>query len=227
MQFDTKRVAERLAYLKRHDPAEKVFGSNGHHYKLRRRAQESTVVTFEQRYGIELPQDFRRFLLELGNGGAGPYYGILGLDELYEANKDYWCDLTKPFPYSDAWKGDETLLKAIDDAIESDDDERYGRLLQQYDAETAHDGAISICEYGCNLRFLLIVNGDEYGNIWFDKTPDLVGYSPVAVDLDAPAEVYAHWCITDGSESKRPRTTFAEWYNCWLDWASRIVDRRR
>jgi hypothetical protein len=222
-QFDTDEVSRRLTRIRKRDVQHLVFGSNGHRYRLRPTIDETTVVAFETRYGIQLPQDYRRFLLHVGNGGAGPFYGILGLDELYEVKEDYWGDLTKPFPYSDAWSGDRDLLQAIDVATQADDDRRE-QLTEQYWTEMTHDGAIIICEYGCCLRYLLVINGDEHGHIWFDQTADLAGYAPVGINPNVPAEQYADWCVRNASAANLPRTTFGEWYNYWLDWADRFVE---
>jgi len=40
-------------------------------------ATESEVATFEQSAGVRLPDGFREFLKQIGNGGTGPpHYGM-------------------------------------------------------------------------------------------------------------------------------------------------------
>jgi hypothetical protein len=225
MQLDVPKIVDGLRFLREADRNLAVFGANGHNYKLRPCVDEVKVVEFECRYSVRLPDDYRRFLIELGNGGAGPYYGILGLDELYETREDYWNDLSKPFSYRHQWIGPPDLLKAIneEDPNEVDDEDRRGKLIDQYWQVATRDGSISICEYGCALRFLLVLKGPEFGRIWFDATPDMAGYSPVAVDLAAPVQRYGKWCITDQDTPVERRVGFAQWYQCWLDWACRLV----
>jgi hypothetical protein len=76
------------------------------------------------------------------------------LDELYETQADYWNDLSKPFPYRHQWAGPPELLKAIneEDPNEMDDEDRRGKLIDEYWQVASRDGSINICEYGCNLR---------------------------------------------------------------------------
>jgi hypothetical protein len=226
MPLDVPKIVDGLRFLREADRKFSVFGANGHEYKLRSRLDEAMVVEFERRYSLRLPDDYRRFVIEVGNGGAGPYYGIHGLDELYETQEDYWNDLSKPFPYRHQWAGPPDLLKAIEeaDAYESGDEDRRGELIDEYWRLASRDGSINICDYGCNLRFLLIVKGPELARIWFDATPDLAGYSPVAINPAPPIERYGKWCITDYDTPEESRVGFAEWYHCWLDWACRLVE---
>ena len=50
-----------------------VFGENGHDNELNPVLSEEELTQFEAVHGIRLPQDYRQFLLRVGNGGAGPY----------------------------------------------------------------------------------------------------------------------------------------------------------
>src|SRR5437868_2739639 len=99
MQLDVPKIVEGLRFLREADRDRVVFGANGHEYRLRPCLDEEKVGEFERRYSLRLPDDYRRFLMQVGNGGAGPYYGIHGLDELYETKEDYWNDLRGRFPY--------------------------------------------------------------------------------------------------------------------------------
>jgi hypothetical protein len=225
MLLDIPKIVDGLRFLRDADRKLAVFGAVGHEYKLRPCLSRTKIVAFEVRYSIRLPDDYRRFLMEVGNGGAGPYYGIHGLDELDETREDYWNDLSKPFPYLHQYEGPPDLLKAIKEADndESVDEDSSIKLVDEYWLQASRDGSINICEYGCNLRFLLIVNGLEFGRIWFDSTPDLAGYSPVAVNPEAPLQRSGEWCVTRQDNPEEKRVGFAEWYHCWLDWTCRLV----
>jgi hypothetical protein len=59
---------------------------------------ESELAAFEKEHRITLPEEYRTFLLEVGNGGLGPGYGLSTLAE--SAENSPTPDLDKPFPFS-------------------------------------------------------------------------------------------------------------------------------
>ena len=84
-----------------------MFGSAAHDYKLNPPIPVSTIEEFEARHGIRLPDDYRHFVTEIGNGGAGPYYGLFPFGELDEGlsweQGDLIGDVAQPFPHVEAW----------------------------------------------------------------------------------------------------------------------------
>lgn len=61
----------------------------GHQYKFNSCLNESDIASFEQKFGVKLPEEYRDFLLIVGNGGAGPDYGILSLEQSLEEVAGY------------------------------------------------------------------------------------------------------------------------------------------
>src|SRR5208283_4634322 len=90
--FDTRRIKEKLDRLALLDPKYEVFGAYGHRYELFPRLTEKAVSAFEKKWRITLPAGYRQFLIELGNGGAGPSYGVFKLGEEGDSAAD-----SKPF----------------------------------------------------------------------------------------------------------------------------------
>ncbi len=68
-----KRILKLLEQAKAKDPDLMRFGAYSHKYKLSAPASEETIQKFEEQEGIRLPEEYRDFLLFVGNGGAGPY----------------------------------------------------------------------------------------------------------------------------------------------------------
>jgi hypothetical protein len=70
------RVLSKLDRLRAADPEFRLFGADDHEYRCGPRLTPTWLAHLERLYRIELPDDYRRFLAEVGNGGVGPYYGL-------------------------------------------------------------------------------------------------------------------------------------------------------
>lgn len=105
---EAKRIIERLGEL---DARRVVFGASQHQYAPKPRASESELSAFETEQGIRLPAPYRAFLTEIGNGGPGPYYGVLPIDL-----KARW--VARPFPHVRAFElPEEALDESLDGAL--------------------------------------------------------------------------------------------------------------
>lgn len=101
-------IASKLSELTRVDKNFKVFGAERHRYELRPVASEHELAAFESRFHISLPMGYRTFLLQLGNGGAGPYYGLEPLKNALFSDLDYkdstsLIDPSVPFAFEGRW----------------------------------------------------------------------------------------------------------------------------
>jgi hypothetical protein len=114
------------------------------------------VEAFEDRHGIRLPEEYREFLLMIGNGGYGPpSYGVSRLGEtasdMGKDEKDFWTGLPRikePFPFTKPW-------------IWEDGDGSEEGAREQVDC-----GSIYVGNDGCGQYWHLIVTGPERGNVW-------------------------------------------------------------
>lgn len=156
--------------------------------------KEEEILSFEAQHSVQLPAEYRAFLLTVANGGVGPVGGLerLGLFAGIEWDESPGLvgDLSTPFPYTDKWNA-----KPIDGSLPVE--EQYKQQDWYWDRHHVH-GAIPICDLGCGLRQLLIVAGPERGHIWFDDRPDWQGLYP------------------DVRNSSK-RLSFFEWYRNWAD----------
>jgi hypothetical protein len=127
--------------LRRLDPQLRVFGRERRGYRFNDRLSIATVRAFETQHGVELPADYREFVTEVGDGGAGPHYGVESLAEASE-----YSTLSKPFPWTS-----ETKL--------TDED------LEVWEA---NPGVLILAERGCAYTDFMVVNGDAPYRIWSD-----------------------------------------------------------
>ncbi len=84
MPFQEKwcQVLSQLAQLRDYDNNQVVFGAQHHHYVFHPRATASEIANTEKRLGCTFPQELHYVYGEIGNGGVGPDWGLLRLDEL-------------------------------------------------------------------------------------------------------------------------------------------------
>lgn len=128
-----------------------------HRYRLEPVIDDGTVTAFQAMHGVVLPADYREFITRVGNGGAGPFYGVFRLGEMDDGHRhaawgvgELVGDPKKPFPHREAWN---LSSDEIEELEASDDDE----LLRKYWIPV--DGAIPLCHEGCALRDWLVVTG--------------------------------------------------------------------
>lgn len=162
--WDAASLSLRLAAMTEQDPELKRFGADYHGYRLRPPLADRTIRSFERESGVRLPESYRRFLAEVADGGAGPYYGVLGLTEQLD-DEDAVHDLREeclapgflatPFPYTRAIPGPGKGSRA-----------RYEL-----------SGTLVIAEAGCGMFARLVVTGKSAGQVWFDD-PDWGGLAP-------------------------------------------------
>jgi hypothetical protein len=208
--FDEPTVLRLLGDLDLRDWRRRIFGSGSHQYKLNPPLAVSVIEAFETRCGISLPNDYRLFITEIGNGGAGPYYGVLpfGKDD---DDRDWdggglVGDPSKPFRHTTAWNLPESFWGGEPDWSSDTPIEEQDRLMEAWDRELeAHywnpaimTGAIPICHKGCALRQWLVIHGEQRGFVWDDNRADNAGIAPVLSEAGEPV-------------------TFADWYMGWLD----------
>lgn len=213
----------KLSELRVRDSGLSLFGAAAHRYALNPVAAPETIATFEKRNQCVLPETYRDFLIHLGNGGAGPSYGVFPLgmmDHLHDLSpwSEDWVKPSEPFPFTEAYNNDSALRQgapgesafpstsAYEAAYDEWWDEHGEQLSMEYWEEHELRGAIPIVHHGCAQRtWLVVAQGVEYGYLWDDLTPDEGGVRPV-------------------QSSSHHRYTFGEWYMAWLDKALRCLE---
>lgn len=149
------RIRKKLIRVKNKDKNFDVFGSKKHQYNLNKPLSSEEIELFEIINNIKIPFEYRMFLSTLGNGGAGPYYGIYGLD-LHKKDK-YLSEPCKICPSLSDWDWQSITSFRDDNSITDNEyDKSYESLFQ---------GMLPIGTQGSTYNMMLIVNGDYYGRI--------------------------------------------------------------
>jgi hypothetical protein len=215
MPLEPGPIIEALRKLAQRDPQRRLFGANAHDYKLNPRLPPATVSAFEEEHGVALPPDYKGFLTSIGNGGAGPYYGLFRLgkddtsEELPGSRSRLVGDLSAPFPHADAWNLPREFWEGAPDPPPDTPPEAEDELMATWDKvleerywnPAVMNGAIPICHRGCGLYQWLVVTGKQAGYVWNDERADEAGISPLR-----------------GPDGKQ--LTFADWYLQWLETAA-------
>jgi hypothetical protein len=196
------RVARALASLR--TSKSHVFGAEAHGFDLNPELSEAVVAMFERTHGVHLPNDYRAFLTSVGNGGAGPFYGVFPLGKVDDsfALRD-WSEadtgvLSEAFPFDQEWN--DLSSKPDDDLVDRNEAEYLKQMdifENTYWSVALVNGAFPVCQQGCALRILLVVTGDQAGYLWDDRRSEYGGLRPIR--------------LADGSPA-----TFSGWYNEWL-----------
>ncbi|MEN7551093.1 SMI1/KNR4 family protein [Rapidithrix thailandica] len=189
-----KRIKIKLSELKQLDKKFEIFGAFDHKYQFNLPKTEAELTEFESKYGIVLPSGYREFLKEIGNGGAGPYYGLEPLENSIFADLDHMDEKdvlnpSKPFLLEDAWNLD----------FEEATEEEILQAEEKYFDNQWVNGLLRISNYGCGVSLNIVVNGADYGNIWVDDRVNGGGIYP------------------DSFFDQEDKTNFLEWYELWLD----------
>ena len=207
MKEQLQRIQQKLAQAKAADKDLEVFGASSHKYHLNPPVSEAEVLAFEEKYGVSLPEDYRAFMLTIGDAKAkkldfiaGPYYGLYAFgtqvdDLLYEGSEIYLktpCTLS-PDMTQEEWESLSDPL--LTDEEEEDEEEGYViEVEDKYFAERAKvfGGLLPLGSQGCTYYHALVLNGKYAGRV-------------VNVDLDLAQPVFAF------------ETNFLDWYERYLD----------
>ncbi|KHF32674.1 SMI1 / KNR4 family protein [Paenibacillus sp. P1XP2] len=165
-----------------------VFGARVHKYRLQEPLGREALERFENTHGVKLPEEYAAFLTEIGNGGAGPYYGIhpLGARQSIDLDGIGLPSPLRPKTREEAsaepkkhQRGDNDPPEALED--ECGDDSYFCR------------GLLNIGEQGCSYETMLVVTGEFRGKV-------------VYLDLDHPSSSFFTY-----------EANFLDWYERWLD----------
>ena len=163
MQKMTKEYATYLQELVKQaglvDKNRKVFGSEKHDYQLKPVISLSEVQAYEQKHNIKLPSEYVFFITQVGNGGAGPFYGIYGI----HIAKDYLYYTKSGTPFLSSKLTKDVWAEKL---APMDDDNCPDEIFDQIEEEILQ-GTTSIGTQGCSYETLAIAEGAEENRIFY------------------------------------------------------------
>lgn len=132
---------------------------------------ERNVEQFEKNFGIRLPEEYRNFIINVGNGISGiahgikvheydPEYGFLACDFQYEEDFKVDCDVPD-------WDGDCEECpgyKTCKSACWVD-----GYDYQNFNYKDYQKGSLFLVYDGCTYSDRLVVSGKMRGSVWDDN----------------------------------------------------------
>lgn len=195
-----ERIKNKLSILSYSDKKFKVFGAEKHKYKLNQCLSPEKVALFESENKCTLPEPYKLFLIHIGNGGAGPNYGLESLKDCLFNDLHYKTEKLlnpgKPFPHENNWN----LSFTPKHSMEENEALYYEELDEFENLYFSHEhiyGSIRISNLGCGIYENLVVSGSEKGNIWLDCRVNDGGICP--------------------NHENGERINFLDWYELWLD----------
>lgn len=118
-------------------------------YRFLKVVTKDEIENFEKQFSIEIPEDFKWFLLNIANGVISNHVANDNLFERIDFSNYYFEeDIYNPsLPFK--------LTKDFD--FKTDEIEDFS------------NGTIHLVGHGCGCYSFLVVNGEEYGNVWVDN----------------------------------------------------------
>ena len=200
MKEQLLRIQQKLAQAKAADKNLEVFGADAHQYHLNPPVSEAEVLAFEKKYGVQLPECYRAFMLTIGDAKAkksdfiaGPYFGLYAFGTsvdslLYEKIETYLkapCNLS-PDMTQEEWETLSDPLLPSEEEEEEDDDKYFAERAKVF------GGLLPLGSQGCTYEHALVLNGKYAGRV-------------VNVDLDLAQPKFAF------------EANFLDWYERYLD----------
>lgn len=153
---------------------------------------EKQILNYENNNNIKLPSDYRRFISTIACGGTQPFYGLVSLLKQKNHYEDF--DVSAPFPYKVSAPLDLSKLS----------DEEYDNLFKfdENDRIKPDAGYIVLCDEGCGMYNILIVNSEDeetYGTTWFYDLANDFGIFPIM-----------------NPKTNQPMH-FLDWFEYWID----------
>ena len=159
------------------------------------------VLSFEREYKISLPSQYRKFVTTIGKGLK--YLNQTILIDFNPNNMFYppyadsqyadQCRINfrKDFPYTDIWNVPKITLE---EWLQQKGEDRWADDHIKYFSNDHISGTIPLRDVGCGIVEILILRGQEKGNIWMDDRYNYQGIYPLKIAQQQRAD-FKTWLI--------------------------------
>jgi hypothetical protein len=154
-------LAEMVRELRALDVNRRVFGSALHDHAPARPLPEAEIAAFEAAHGIRIPDDYRLYLRMVGEGGAGPYYGMTPLATAAQLGTPggmfpFVAPAERgPAAEADGWAWDRNGQPYV----------TREALVDRW-MDRGEPGVLQLCDQGCAIYSYLVVTGPHAGGVW-------------------------------------------------------------
>ena len=138
------RLREKLERLAALDRTRQVGGASRHRYRLGDPAAPGDITLATKRLGVVLPDQVVQFYVRVGNGGAGPYFGLRPLAKIESLR----C--------GDPYPGLETFHRIAEEEGEPLDEEGYFEVPRETIC-----GLLAIADIGCGHELCVVATPGE------------------------------------------------------------------
>ncbi len=195
-----ERIKIKLRLAKNTDTFFEVFGASSHKCILNSPLDIQEIKDFEKTYNINLPDTYKTFLSEIGNGGleyknsvvdnsgAGPDYGIFKLGHPHHFIVEPSLKYLENEPLFNESTTQEEWDRIYDEMDDNISDEEYDKEMAK-----AYSGILNIGFSGCSGYLGIMLNGKNKGRVV--HTYDEIEYCP-------------HFS---------QEVNFLDWYENWLN----------
>ena len=172
--FRREEVEKILAQARRMDPQLEINGAARHRYRLSPPVDLAFVRAVEEEYHFQFPEDYVQFITEVGDGGAGPGYGLCSFGFYRTEAKSsrdakmrdsYLCGLSRE-PLLLPLEPDDLEEFCISEKEFKQNPEKYFAAgSYNLDNDTPH-GFFHLGTYGCAKDYGLITAGERRGQVF-------------------------------------------------------------
>jgi hypothetical protein len=181
-------IKNKLNQAKRKDTDFSEFGASSHQYRVNEKLSAKKLADWQTHNQVTLPEPFAQFLTKVGNGGAGPYYGIYSIEKA-ASYTDRQALLAKsvlhPGMAKEEWNHLTEPLTKDEDIPDTEYDDACNKVL---------GGMLCIGTQGCECDMYLVLEGKHRGRI-----------------------VYTSEFYPDHPFFFVYEDSFLDWYERWLD----------